>query len=131
MSAMSRVLVVADSQWVINDVHAALSLPGIDLVDHEEPDSVVDAMYEAEADLVIVDFQVGTMGGMAVTRAVRAEHQVEGTPRLPVVLLLDRAADAFLAGRAGADAWVQKPFSANELRTAVERALTDREDGTA
>lgn len=127
MSAMPRALLVADSEWVLNDVHAALSLPDTVVVDHDDPDTVVDAMTGAEADVVIVDLQVSTMGGMAVTRAVRAAHQLEGTPRLPVVLLLDRAADAFLAGRAGADAWVLKPFTAGELRAAVGRALAATE----
>jgi CheY-like chemotaxis protein len=35
------------------------------------------------------------------------------------VLLLDRAADAFIARRAGADAHVLKPINAAELRQAV------------
>jgi DNA-binding response OmpR family regulator len=41
----------------------------------------------------------------------------------PVILLLDRDADAFLAGRSGAVAWVRKPFSAHDLRAAVDGAL--------
>jgi DNA-binding response OmpR family regulator len=36
------------------------------------------------------------------------------------VLLLDRSADSFLAKRAGADAWVIKPFHDAELRAAVQ-----------
>jgi hypothetical protein len=35
------------------------------------------------------------------------------------VILLDRTVDGFLAKRAGADAWVVKPFTDHELRTAV------------
>jgi CheY-like chemotaxis protein len=38
-------------------------------------------------------------------------------PRL--VILLDREVDGFLAKRAGADAWVVKPFSDHDLRQAV------------
>jgi AmiR/NasT family two-component response regulator len=42
---------------------------------------------------------------------------------VPVVLLLDRNADAFIAKRAGAAAWVRKPFTAFELRSAVAAAI--------
>lgn len=60
--------------------------------------------------------QTGTMGAMAVTRAVRAA----GPNRPPVIVLLDRDADAFIARRAGAAGWVRKPFSTPELRQAIE-----------
>jgi DNA-binding response OmpR family regulator len=114
---MARIFVVTDEPWVRNEVHAALSVPGVKLVDHSDPATVAANAIEANAAAVIVDLQVGAMGGMAVARSIRnAEAQDE---ELLVVLLLDRRADAFLAGRAGADAWVTKPFTARELRDAV------------
>lgn len=114
---MARIFVVTDEPWVRNEVHAALSVPGVELVDHSDPATVAADAIEANAAAVIVDLQVGAMGGMAVARSIRnAEAQEE---ELLVVLLLDRRADAFLAGRAGADAWVTKPFTARELRDAV------------
>ena len=64
------------------------------------------------------------MGGMAIIRALKEDAAIEQTAALPVVLLLDRSADAFLAKRAGADAWVQKPFTPFELRNAVESTIT-------
>ena len=46
------------------------------------------------------------------------------TPRIgtlvPILLLLDRSADAFLAKRAGADDWLIKPFSPQDLRASVD-----------
>ena len=114
---MSRILVVADEPWVRNEVHAALSEPGIELTDHPDPESVASVAAEGGVDVVIVDLQVGSMGGMAVTRALRGSRPRDAA--IPVILLLDRAADAFLAGRSGADAWVLKPFSATELREAL------------
>jgi DNA-binding response OmpR family regulator len=66
---------------------------------------------------VIVDLQVKNMGGMAVVRDIRATVAPEKMPRL--VILLDRTVDGFLAKRAGADAWVVKPFTDHDLRTAL------------
>jgi DNA-binding response OmpR family regulator len=47
------------------------------------------------------------------------DAQPEGRT-VPVIMLLDRPVDSFLAGRAGAEAWVTKPFDADELRHAVK-----------
>jgi DNA-binding response OmpR family regulator len=120
---MSTILVVADEPWVRNEVHAALTTPDFDLVDHDDP-ATVTAELDAEAyDAVVVDMQVGSMGAMAVTRSVRQRAAIEGVDSAPVVVLLDRRADVFLARRAGAAAWVLKPFSAHELSTAVGSAM--------
>ena len=115
---MPRVLVVADEPWVRNEVHAALSEAGIDLIDHVEPETVAATAAADDIDVVLVDLQVGSMGGMAVTRAMK-DAQPEGRT-VPVIMLLDRPVDSFLAGRAGAEAWVTKPFDADELRHAVK-----------
>jgi DNA-binding response OmpR family regulator len=40
------------------------------------------------------------------------------------VLLLDRAADSFLARRAGADEWLVKPFDAREFRLKLQTPET-------
>ena len=121
---MTRVLVVADEVWARNDVHAALTSPHYELVDHEDPKTVAAVVEDGGVDAVVADLQVSSMGGMAVARAVRETATVGGKPATPVVLLLDRAADKFLAGRSGAAAWVVKPFTAQELRGAVDGALT-------
>jgi DNA-binding response OmpR family regulator len=111
---MSRVLVVADDPWVRNQVHAALSVGANELIDHDDPATAAATANDESVDVAIVDLQVASMGGMAVTRAIRdREHPV------PVIILLDREADTFLAGRSGASAWVTKPFTASALRSAV------------
>ena len=120
---MTRVLVVADEAWARNDVHAALTTPDYELTDHEDPATVAGTVADGDFDAVVVDLQVSSMGGMAVTRSVRENNTVRGNDDTPVVLLLDRAADQFLAGRSGAAAWVVKPFTAQELRGAVDGAL--------
>ena len=123
---MPKVLVLADEAWVRNEVHATLTAPEYELVDHSVPATVADAAIAEKVAAVISDLQVGTMGGMAVTRAVREATGDATTPGLPVVLLLDRSADGFLAKRAGAAAWLTKPFTSHELQTAVRTALESR-----
>ncbi len=121
---MRTVLLVADRQSVIDQVHAALASPDIDVIDHPDSETAAATAYAQNADVVLVDMRVGSMGAMAVTRDVRAKA---GTRKsLPVTILLDREADAFLAGRAGARNWLLKDAPASELQAAIaaEPAVT-------
>ncbi|MGH8913839.1 MAG: response regulator [Acidimicrobiia bacterium] len=119
---MSRALVVADSGWVINDVRAVLGLGDWEVEVLSDPRRVVGAIDELGPEVVVIDLQIGSMGGMAVVREIISVMDEGERPRL--VLLLDRGADGFLARRAGADARVVKPFEAHELRLAMERVMT-------
>lgn len=119
LSQMLKVLLVTDSAWVRNEVHAALSQPNTEVVSVADGSAAAEAEAEHHPQVALVDMQVGNMGGMAITRLLHQSAALEARPLLPVVLLLDRRADAFLAKRAGAQAWVQKPIEAHQLRTAI------------
>ena len=120
---MLKILVVTDASWVRNAVHAALPGPEYTLTDHDDPSTSVTAAIDESVDVVVVDLQVGSMGGMAVARAMRATDGAGSTRRIPCVMLLDRAADTFLARRAGADGWVIKPFTDHALRSGISAAM--------
>jgi DNA-binding response OmpR family regulator len=115
---MPSALIVADSEWVTNDVESALAVDQWELTTLADPRRAAEVVLELNPDVVIVDMQVGSMGGMAVIRALRGELQTGALPRL--VLLLDRSADRFIARRALADASVLKPFSPQELRESMD-----------
>lgn len=128
---MPRYLVVADESWVRNEVHAALTAPDVSLIDHQDPSTAATSAVNDGFDAVICDLQVGSRGGMAVTRDLLEQAATAGKRPVPAVLLLDRSADAFLAKRAGAAAWVTKPFSSHELVEALGRAVPAASDTTA
>lgn len=117
---MPTVLLVADTPWVINQVKASLSLADWEMVELSDPRQTIPVTKETAPDVVLVDMQVGSMGGMAVIRAIRQEFEPPARPR--TILLLDRSADAFIARRAGADAHVLKPIEASALRAALSPA---------
>lgn len=109
-------MVVADAPWVGNRVRAALG-GRAEIWEITDPGQI-ERMEPPAADAVIVDMQVGSMGGMAVIRALKGETPAATT----IIQLLDRSADEFLARRAGADAWLLKPFTARQLRSVLEEA---------
>lgn len=123
---MPKVLLVTDSTWVRNDVLA--SLPSEDVHHEADPRLVVTRAAELAPEAFIIDLQVGSMGGMALTRALRDAAAVGEIAPAPVVLLLDRSADAFLARRAGANSYVVKPFDAQQLRNVLAAVLTPAVD---
>lgn len=114
---MSKVLLVADADWVVNEVKSALALGDWEVETLEDPRLVTDVIEEKRPAAVIVDLQVGSMGGMAVVRSIRQTFEEPRRPR--TVLLLDRSADEFIGRRAGADARVLKPITSSVLRAAL------------
>jgi DNA-binding response OmpR family regulator len=123
---MSTVMLVADASWVANEVKAALSLGDWEVDEVTDPRQVTELTKERRPDALLVDMQVGSMGGMAVIRGIRSEVDPGDRPRM--VLLLDRKADRFLARRAGADACVLKPITASVLREALRGPAADEEE---
>ncbi len=109
-----KILLVADSPWVINQTHAALG-GSHDIVAVGDPRHAETTLAEHSADVIIIDMQVGSMGGMALTRSLKGIVMAGEAPDAPMVLLLDRSADEFLAKRSGADTWLLKPFTAQDL----------------
>lgn len=125
---MTDILVVSDASWVVNDVRSALTDARFSITVADDPRQAPGTVVATEPDAVLVDLQVGSMGGMAVTRAIRDAAATSRSGRPPIILLLDRDADGFLAGRSGADAWLRKPFSADALRAAIDGLLSEAPD---
>ena len=78
-------------------------------------------------DLVVVDLQMGNMGGMAVCLELRLQESYDDLPHIPVLMLLDRRPDVHLARRSGAEGWLVKPLDPLRLRRAI-RALIDGDE---
>lgn len=116
---MTTVLLATDADWIFDEVDAALSDEDTIVYRVRRGVDVLPAVRELSADVVILDLQIGNMGGMAACMAIRHEEGAGRLPTTPVLMLLDRAADVFLAKRSDADGWLIKPLDAFRLRKAV------------
>ena len=103
---------------------AVVGEPDTDIIEVDTGHAVAPAVDEHEPDLVIVDLQMGSMGGMAVCLELRLEESYGNLPHVPVLMLLDRRPDVFLAKRSGAEGWIVKPLDPIRLRKATT-ALID------
>ena len=84
---------------------------------------VAPAVAERTPDIAILDMQVGSMGGMAITMDLRLDYSSGALPNVPILMLLDRAADVHMARRSGANGWIIKPLDALRLRKAVNAVV--------
>ena len=122
---MTTIFAVAEAPWVRNDVLSAADDTWREVIVLDHPRRAIERISEGEPDSVaVVDMQVGSMGGMAICRAIREARAARSLSAVPVIMLLDRQADAFLARRAGAVGWVLKPFTAHQLRAALSEAAS-------
>ena len=119
---MTVVLLATDADWLFDDVAAALGGTH-DVHRVREGASVAEAVGQVEPELVILDLQIGNMGGVATSILIKQEARAGRLPEVPVLLLLDREADEFLATTSDADAWVTKPLNSLTLRRAAQALL--------
>lgn len=120
---MSTILLATDVDWLYGDIHATLAgrRTAVHRV-HAGPD-VLPAVEVDTPALVILDLQIGNQGGMATCMELRLEQDMGRIPDFPILMLLDRDDDIFLAKRADADGWLIKPLEPFRLRRAVSTLL--------
>ena len=116
---MPTILVAADAQWVRDQVRSAFVGPGQEVVEVTRGQDVRDTFAAVDPDLVVLDLQIGNMGGVAVAIDLRLEESGGRLPRARILLLLDRRDDAFIARRADVDLTLVKPVDAGILRRAA------------
>ena len=122
-----HVLIATDAQWVVDEIVAALGSPSTSFQVVTNGRKVADVVAERTPDLAILDLQVGTMGGMAITMDLRLDASSGVLPHAPVLMLLDREADVHMARRSGAEGWIVKPLDALRLRRAVADVMNRAE----
>jgi len=127
---MTEVLIATDADAVFAEVEAALVDETTSIVRVRKGQDVAGAVADAPPDLVILDLQIGNMGGIAACLHLHHEAGAGRLPAVPVMMLLDRQADVFLARRSGANGWVVKPLDAYSLRK-VATAILEGERGAA
>ena len=125
---MTEVLIATDADAVFAEVEAALVDESTSVVRVRTGQAVADVVADSTPDLVILDLQIGNMGGIAACLHLRHEAGAERLPDVPVLMLLDRQADVFLAKRSGADGWIVKPLDAFSLRRAATAILQGQRD---
>ncbi len=118
-----HILIATDAQWVLNEIQAVLGSSSTTIQVVTNGRLVAPAVAERTPDIAILDMQVGSMGGMAITMDLRLDYSSGALPNIPILMLLDREADVHMARRSGANGWIIKPLDALRLRKAVNAVV--------
>jgi CheY-like chemotaxis protein len=122
-----KILVASDAPSVRAEVLAVVAGPDNETTEIASGPELLKSVAADAPNLVVVDLQMGNMGGMAVCMDLRLEESYGALPHIPVLMLLDRRADVFLARRSGAEGWVVKPLDPIRLRRATSSLLAGGE----
>jgi two-component system phosphate regulon response regulator PhoB len=122
---MSRILVVEDEPAIAELISLNLRHAGFEVTlagDAEQAQVAVDGVLPS---LVVLDWMLPGQSGHALARAWRAQPR---TRELPIIMLTARAeeADKVAGLDAGADDYLTKPFSPNELLARIRAVLRRR-----
>jgi two-component system OmpR family response regulator len=115
-----RVLVVDDEENVTHLVSSALRFDGFETMTAESGTAALHKIAEYDPDLVVLDVMMPGRDGFGVLQELRASGS-----QVPVIFLTarDAANDRVSGLRAGADDYVVKPFSIEELLARVHAVL--------
>ena len=116
------VLVADDDADILRLVTLRLERSGYEVMSAGDGEQALNAALERAPDLALLDVMMPKLDGYQVTEQLRRN---EGTKHVPVILLTARVQEADIARgiEAGADDYVSKPFSTQELRDRVQAAL--------
>ena len=113
------ILAVDDDVQVLHLVRDTLEMEGYRVITADSGEAAVAAFEQQLPDLVVLDIMLPGIDGYAVCRRIRSSSQV------PIIMLTGRGSDEEKVRGldAGADDYVAKPFSVEELLARVRAVL--------
>jgi two-component system KDP operon response regulator KdpE len=114
-----RILVVDDAPQIRRVMRTALSAEGYVVDDARTAEEAITKVHENKYDLVLLDINMPGLGGLDACRSIRAVSE------MAIIMLTVRNSerDRVEALDAGADDFVNKPFSTPELLARIRAAL--------
>lgn len=119
------IIVVAEDNADVADLLCSQLEPFYEVVAARDGVEALKRAGEIIPDLVITDVMMPNMDGMALARAIRANDL---TAHIPIIMVTARVTeqDRIEGIKAGADAYLVKPFNTEELLTRVAKLLEQR-----
>jgi DNA-binding response OmpR family regulator len=119
------VLVADDDEDILELVSFRLERAGYEVVTARDGATALATAQDRQPDLAVLDVMMPGLNGYEVTQRLRAD---DATRDIPVILLTARVqeADVNRGFEAGADDYLRKPFSPQELRARVQAIIARR-----
>lgn len=114
-----RVLIVDDEPQLRRVIRTALAANGYEPYEARTGEETLEVLREFNPEVVLLDMNMPGMGGMAACRQIRTASDVA----IIVLSVRDSERDKIAALDAGADDYITKPFSVNELMARIRANL--------
>jgi two-component system KDP operon response regulator KdpE len=114
-----RILVVDDEPQILRALRKSLTINQFDVRTAADGESALDLLRDWSPDLIITDLAMPLMNGLELCRAIRRLSQI------PIIVLSVKGEEKIKiqALDTGADDYITKPFSINELLARIRAAL--------
>ncbi|RZJ19796.1 MAG: response regulator [Acinetobacter sp.] len=118
--AKQTVLVFDDDDDLLNIFTFLFEDMGWEVFTHPTCNDVLEKTRETKPDLILMDNWIPTIGGIAATQLLKADDELK---EIPVIYISANNDVKTLSAKAGADAFIAKPFDFNELSELAEKLV--------
>lgn len=117
---MTKVLVVDDSQAEVKLILSLLQQGGFHSVGVSDPTRIEEVIDEERPNVILLDVVMPQRNGFQVCRDLKSQAPYSN---IPVILVTSKTtpSDRYWGEQQGADGYVTKPFTPDELIDAVKR----------
>jgi two-component system phosphate regulon response regulator PhoB len=125
MSLSSNILIVEDEPSIAELLAMNLQHAGHCPIRAGSAEEALRVIRDVLPDVLLIDWMLPGMSGLALARALRADSRTKG---IPIIMLTARSeeGDKVLGLDAGADDYITKPFSPKELLARIRAVLRRR-----
>jgi len=120
MPTKKTIVLADDEQGVLDVVQFRLTKKGYNVIVAHDGEEALASVKKSSPDLVILDVNMPPPNGLQVCRQLKDDAKYKN---IPVVLLTagDTDSDKFWGAESGADAYLTKPYKAEDLIALVKK----------
>jgi len=116
MTKRKTVLIFEDDMIILEVITVVLTDLGLEVKVSETSHDIIDKVESYAPDLILMDNWIPNIGGVEATRLLKGDERFK---QIPVIYVSANNDIEMLAERAGADAFLPKPFDLEELEAIV------------
>jgi DNA-binding response OmpR family regulator len=115
------ILVADDDLIILKTIELRLKKDGYNVIISQDGKEALEKIEEASPDLIITDIQMPFLTGLELLEAVKKRYG----KKIPVIILsaMGQESEVLKAFQSGADDYITKPFSPNELAMKVKKYI--------
>jgi DNA-binding response OmpR family regulator len=121
-SPVKKILITEDDPGILDVLTIIFERANFEVVPHPDGNTILAGEFELP-DIFLLDKQLSGVDGLDICRYLKSREQTTG---IPVVIMSATPYLKVIAKQAGADAFIEKPFSNKDLVQLIEGLTTNQ-----